>query len=250
MCLSVPACLVPNPQCMLSCHIFSSDDYTCSGCTYQIPRFVTPSADVDSVQALSDLGFGVVTYRMWSRGCICCSPATVQHECAQERLEQTSSRSGPISFVECLSCNGQVCGFCIDGLLRLIAESHKDISPSDHLLVALRGMKLALSSRMVSVQLGFCCTFMKSIHPDAHLTLTKPPRLPDLPSVMNQLDGDYDFCDRETFNKRIRHALNRPPVMQAENVDFLHQYFSGTSPPITMKPAEIPSILQKMNQSR
>lgn len=57
---------------------------------------------------------------------------------------------------------------------------------------------------MVSVQLGFCCAFKKSIHPDARLTLTKPPRSPDLPSVTNQLDDDYDFCDRETFNKRIR----------------------------------------------
>lgn len=187
---------------------------------------------------------------MWSRGCICCSPATVQQECARERFERTSSRTGHISFVECLSCNGQVCGFCIDGLLRLIAESRKDISPSDHSLVALRGMKLALSSGMVSVQLGFCCAFKKSIHPDARLTLTKPPRSPDLPSVTNQLDDDYDFCDRETFNKRIRHALNRTPVTQAENVEFLRQYFSGTTPPITMKPADIPSVLRKMNKSR
>lgn len=187
---------------------------------------------------------------MWSPGCICCCPATVQQESARRVIQQMPSRNDTISFVECLSCNGEVCQFCVDGLLKLIAESHKKISTSDCSLVALQEMKLALSSGRSSVQVGFCCAFKKSIHPDARLTLTKPPRSPDLPSVTNMLDEDYDFCNRESFNKKIRHALKRTPVVQAENVNFLRQYFSGCSPPITMKPADISSILEKMKRSR
>jgi hypothetical protein len=43
--------------------------------------------------------------------------------------------------------------------------------------------------------------------------------------------------DNSLQHQKLFHAFKRTPVMQAENVDFLHQYFSGT--PVCLSPRNL-----------
>ena len=180
---------------------------------------------------------------MWSPGCICCSPFTVQQEGARKVLESISPRSEPVQFCKCLSCNSLVCSFCIHALLELTA-SKRCIPQDDVSLVALKNMQSAITTATFHVDLGYCCAFKASIIPQACRTITKPPSAPCI-SESTPAHG-YKQC-----NKKPRRELKRSSMIIPSTSNFLEDYFNNTSDLLKQTtPADISSILKKINKSR
>ena len=62
---------------------------------------------------------------MWSPGCICCSPDTVQQESTKKVLQSTPCRQGIIKYVTCIKRSLKVCVHCLDSLTKTMLASSK-----------------------------------------------------------------------------------------------------------------------------
>ena len=102
---------------------------------------------------------------MWSEGCICCSPETVQKTSAHTVLAGTPSMKEDITYVSCENCNCKVCSHCVMGLTGLVSASNKTIPQEDPSILALKSMELALKNMdEPKVDFGFCCSFKQDIN--------------------------------------------------------------------------------------
>ena len=118
---------------------------------------------------------------MWSEGCICCSPDTVQQSSARDVLAGTPSRTEDIAYVHCQNCSCKVCSFCVMGLTQLVTESNKKIPQEGPSILALKSMALALKSMdEPKVDFGFCCSFKQSIPSSTKSTIVTPHRAPEI----------------------------------------------------------------------
>lgn len=190
---------------------------------------------------------------MWSPGCLCCSPETVQQDAAKKVLEGVPHRVGQIRYVSCMKCSSKVCTYCIEGLHEaiVITNKSKSVSSSDPSIVALRNMRTAAMNHQTSCAIGFCCSFSSSIPAEAHCTLVKPPRAPVIQSAeLSSDDEEYTFVDHDESNKRCRRTLRKQKTSRAENVNFLLQYFQDSKPPASMTPPQVHQIVKAMNKSR
>ena len=191
---------------------------------------------------------------MWSPGCICCSPDTVQQESTKKVLQSTPCRQGGIKYVTCIKCSSKVCVHCLDSLTQTMLSSSKckAVHPSDPSLIALADMMSAAKSNRENCAIGFCCSFSSSIPKESKCTLVKPPRAPLLQSSAAQAseDDEYEFINHDTANKRSRYSMRREHIEDYASVNFLNKYFETLHPPPSMTPPNIHAILQSMNKSR
>ena len=118
-----------------------------------------------------ELYFSGFTETMWSPGCLCCSPETVQQDAEKKVLEGVSHRPGQ----SCVQCSSKVCMYCIDGLHEAIMKTNKSksVSSSDPSLAALCKMRMAAMNNHSFCTIGFCCSFSLSIPAEAHCTPQK-----------------------------------------------------------------------------
>ena len=153
---------------------------------------------------------------MWSPGCICCSPDTVQQESTKKVLQSTPCRQGDIKYVTCKKCSSKVCVHCLESLTKITLSSSKckAVHPSDPSLIALADMMSAAKSNQESCTIGFCCSFSSSIPKESKCTLVKPPRAPLLQSFAAQAseDDEYEFINHDTANKRSRYSMRREHI--------------------------------------
>ena len=191
---------------------------------------------------------------MWSPGCICCSPDTVQQESTKKVLQSLPHRQGDIKYVTCMKCSLTVCIHCLEALTKTVQSSSKckTVHPSDPSLIALAGMMSAANSNCYNCPMGFCCSFSSSIPNTSKCTIVKPPRAPLLLSsaAHSSEDDEYEFINHDTANKRSRYSMRREHIEDKTSVNFLKKYFATLHPPPSMKPPNICGILYNMNKSR
>ena len=122
-----------------------------------------------------------------------CSPESAQQDTSHELLLQCSPRDDSITtFVEYLSCNSEVCNYCIQGFFALIENSFFCTNPS---LTSIR--------QFPEVPFGFCCAFKKSIDPNSKITVTKPPRSPNLPLKLCLINDSPEITEIVYFKTII-----------------------------------------------
>ena len=138
---------------------------------------------------------------MWSEGCICCSPDTVQQASARKVLAGIPPRSTDITYVKCQNCSSKVCSFCVSGLTQLLATSNKEFQQDDPSFLALKLMAEALTTiDDPQVDFGFCCSFKRSIPSCTKSTLLYPPRACEF-SKEDPSDSDFIIIN----NLLVRH---------------------------------------------
>ena len=187
---------------------------------------------------------------MWSEGCICCSPDTVQQSSARAVLAGTPSRTEDIAYVHCQNCSCKVCSFCVMGLTQLVTTSNKRIPPEDPSISALKSMALALKSMdEPKVDFGFCCSFKQSIPTSTKTTIVTPPRAPEL-SIADSHDTDFVLMSDKSAKKKCRRYLNNRKDNDPATVNFLSAYFQDDTPPASMNPANTSQIVGLLNKSR
>ena len=187
---------------------------------------------------------------MWSEGCICCSPDTVQQSSARTVLAGTPSRTEDIAYVHCQNCSCKVCSFCVMGLTQLVTASNKKIPQEDPSISALKSMALALKSMdEPKVDFGFCCSFKQSIPSSTKSTIVTPPRAPEL-SIADSHDTDFVLMSDKSANKKCRRYLNNHKDNDPATVNFLSAYFQDDTPPASMNPANTSQIVGLLNKSR
>ena len=186
---------------------------------------------------------------MWSEGCICCSPDTVQQSSARTVLAGTPSRTEDIAYVHCQNCSCKVCSFCVMGLTQLVTASNKKIPQEDPSISALKSMALALKSMdEPKVDFGFCCSFKQSIPTSTKTTIVTPPRAPEL-SIADSHDTDFVLMSDKSANKKCHRYLNNHKDNDPATVNFLSAYFQDDTPPASMKPANTSQIVGLLNES-
>ena len=190
---------------------------------------------------------------MWSPGCICCSPDTVQQESTKKVLQAIPCRQGVIQYVTCQKCSSKVCVHCLASLAKRMLSSSKckAVDPSDPSLIALADMRSAAKNNRQNCPIGFCCSFSSSIPKEARCTFVKPPRAPLLQSSTAQAseEDEYEFINHNTVNKRSRYSMRKEHIKDHTVVNFLNEYFNTLKPPPSMTPPNINAILQSMANS-
>ena len=157
---------------------------------------------------------------MWSEGCICCSPDTVQQSSAQTVLTGTPSRTEDIAYVHCHNCSCKVCSFCVISLTQLVTANNKKIPQDDPSILALKSMALALKSMdEPKVDFGFCCSFKQSIPLSTKTTIVTPPRAPEL-SIADSHDTDFVLMSDKSANKKCLRYLNNRKDNDPATVNF------------------------------
>ena len=188
---------------------------------------------------------------MWSEGCICCSPDTVQQPSARKVLAGTPPRSPTdVTYVKCQNCSSKVCNFCARGLLQVLDTSNKEFPPDDPSFSALKSMAAALNTTdYPQVDFGFCCSFKQSIPSCTKGTFVTPPRAPEV-SKEESSDSEFVFLNNESASKKCRRVIKNQKNNDSSTVSFLSAYFQDDAPPASMKPANTFEILGLLNKSR